>query len=134
MRFLPYDTPGAVARFFERTRPRLAIILENRSCGPICMRECARRGVALGARQRATVCNPAAIAALDGSSAEFFSANVLIAAQTAGEDAERFNHIGADRARTHVVGNVKFDLDLGAADPRARAGAAITLLGAGQSG
>src|SRR6202034_3917977 len=29
IRFLPYDTPGAVARFLDRIRPRVAIILET---------------------------------------------------------------------------------------------------------
>jgi 3-deoxy-D-manno-octulosonic-acid transferase len=42
-----------------------------------------------------------------------FSAVSLVAAQTA-EDAERFIAIGAQSARTRVVGNIKFDLGLGA--------------------
>jgi 3-deoxy-D-manno-octulosonic-acid transferase len=37
----------------------------------------------------------------------------LVAAQSA-EDAERFIAIGADSTRTHVVGNVKFDMPAGA--------------------
>jgi 3-deoxy-D-manno-octulosonic-acid transferase len=41
-----------------------------------------------------------------------FSAVSLIAAQTR-EDAERFLAIGAQSARTHVVGNIKFDRELG---------------------
>jgi 3-deoxy-D-manno-octulosonic-acid transferase len=36
----------------------------------------------------------------------------LLAAQTP-EDAERFIAIGAQSARTHVIGNIKFDLELG---------------------
>jgi 3-deoxy-D-manno-octulosonic-acid transferase len=41
---------------------------------------------------------------------ETFSASSLIAAQTQG-DAERFIAIGAQSARTHVVGNIKFDIE-----------------------
>src|ERR1700761_3212850 len=29
VRYLPYDTPGAVRRFFERTQPRLGVIMET---------------------------------------------------------------------------------------------------------
>jgi 3-deoxy-D-manno-octulosonic-acid transferase len=42
-----------------------------------------------------------------------FSASALVAAQTV-EDAERFIAIGAESARTRVVGNIKFDMELGA--------------------
>ncbi len=41
------------------------------------------------------------------------AASALIAAQTS-EDAERFIAVGADPARTRVVGNMKFDMRLGA--------------------
>ncbi len=46
VRFLPYDTPGAVARFLERIRPRLALIMET-ELWPNLFTECERRGVPL---------------------------------------------------------------------------------------
>ncbi len=46
VRFLPYDTPGAVARFMDRTRPRLAILMET-ELWPNLFRECERRRVPL---------------------------------------------------------------------------------------
>jgi 3-deoxy-D-manno-octulosonic-acid transferase len=42
-----------------------------------------------------------------------FRANVSVAAQTP-RDAERFVAIGAAAAQVHVVGNIKFDVDVGA--------------------
>src|SRR5450755_2377698 len=44
IRFLPYDTPGSVARFLARIRPRLAIIMET-ELWPNLLHECRRRGV-----------------------------------------------------------------------------------------
>jgi 3-deoxy-D-manno-octulosonic-acid transferase len=46
VRFLPYDTPGAVTRFLDRTRPGLAVIVET-ELWPNLFHECARRGVPL---------------------------------------------------------------------------------------
>ncbi len=123
MRFLPYDTPGSVRRFLARIRPRAAIIMET-ELWPNLLHECrpARRAGAV--RERA----PGAEirVALSPLCARSFSAGVAqklaVAAQSA-EDAERFIAIGADPARTQVVGNVKFDMQLGeeVAEKRARA-------------
>jgi 3-deoxy-D-manno-octulosonic-acid transferase len=46
VRFLPYDTPAAVARFLDRIRPRLAVIMET-ELWPNLFHECERRGVPL---------------------------------------------------------------------------------------
>jgi len=113
IRFLPYDTPGSVRRFLERIRPRLAIIMET-ELWPNLLHECRRRAVPVvfaSARLTArSVSRYRRLDALFGPAVE----NAVVAAQTA-EDAERFVAIGADRARTHVVGNVKFDMELGEA-------------------
>src|SRR6185437_5336671 len=44
VRFLPYDTPGAVARFLRRIRPRCAVIVET-ELWPNLFHACERRGV-----------------------------------------------------------------------------------------
>jgi 3-deoxy-D-manno-octulosonic-acid transferase len=110
VRFLPYDTPGSVRRFLMRIRPRLAIIMET-ELWPNLLQECRRRGIPvvfasarLGAKSLSWYRRFQGLLGL--------GANTLVAAQTA-EDAERFIAIGADRARTHVVGNVKFDMQPG---------------------
>jgi 3-deoxy-D-manno-octulosonic-acid transferase len=113
IRFLPYDTPGAVRRFLARIRPRAAIIMET-ELWPNLLRECGRRGVPVlfaSARLAArSVPRYRRFGAL-------FSAAVgdaWVAAQSA-VDAERFVALGADPARTRVVGNVKFDMQPGEA-------------------
>jgi 3-deoxy-D-manno-octulosonic-acid transferase len=113
VRFLPYDTPGAVARFLDRIRPRLAIIMET-ELWPNLFAECERRGVPLVlASARLSAKSVSRYRRLGSLFRGIFSASSLIAAQTP-EDAERFIAIGAQSARTHVIGNIKFDLELGA--------------------
>jgi 3-deoxy-D-manno-octulosonic-acid transferase len=113
VRFLPYDTPGAVARFLDRIRPRLAIIMET-ELWPNLFSECERRGIPVViASARLSEKSVSRYRRLSALTRGIFSASSLIAAQTA-KDAERFIAIGADRTRTRVVGNIKFDLELGA--------------------
>jgi len=111
VRFLPYDTPGAVARFLDRVRPRIAIIMET-ELWPNLFTECERRGIPLAlASARLSAKSVARYRRLGGLFRGIVSASSLIAAQTA-EDAERFIAVGARSARTHVIGNIKFDLQL----------------------
>jgi 3-deoxy-D-manno-octulosonic-acid transferase len=111
VRFLPYDTPGAVARFLDRVRPRLAVIMET-ELWPNLFKECERRGVPLVlASARVTAKSAARYQRFGKLFRGVFSASSLLAAQTR-EDAERFIAIGARSDRTHVVGNIKFDMDL----------------------
>src|SRR6185312_376595 len=46
VRYVPYDLPGCVRRFFDRVRPRLAVILET-ELWPNLYHECGKRGVPL---------------------------------------------------------------------------------------
>ena len=111
VRFLPYDMPGAVARFLDRIRPRLAVIMET-ELWPNLFAGCERRGVPVVlASARLSAKSVTRYRRLRGLSRAVFSAVSLIAAQTR-EDAERFIAIGADGARTRVAGNIKFDLEL----------------------
>jgi 3-deoxy-D-manno-octulosonic-acid transferase len=110
VRFLPYDTPGAVARFLDRVRPRLAIIMET-ELWPNLYMECERRGVPLAlASARLSAQSVSRYQRFGSLFRGIFSASSLIAAQTA-LDAERFIAIGAQSARTYVVGNIKFDTE-----------------------
>jgi 3-deoxy-D-manno-octulosonic-acid transferase len=113
VRFLPYDTPGAVARFLDRIRPRLAVVMET-ELWPNLFHECARRGVPVVlASARLSAKSVARYQRFGGLFRGIFSEGVLIAAQTA-EDAERFIAIGARSAGTSVVGNIKFDMEISA--------------------
>jgi 3-deoxy-D-manno-octulosonic-acid transferase len=110
VRFLPYDTPGAVARFLNNIRPRLGIIMET-ELWPNLYMECEHRGVPLVlASARLSAKSVSRYRRFGGLFRGIFSGSSLIAAQTR-EDAERFIAIGAQSARTHVVGNIKFDIE-----------------------
>jgi 3-deoxy-D-manno-octulosonic-acid transferase len=114
IRFLPYDTPGAVRRFLKRARPRAAIIMET-ELWPNLLRECERGGIpVLLASARLSARSVTRYRRFGSLFAGVFSKNLLVAAQSA-EDAERFKSIGAAGEQTRVVGNVKFDVGVDAA-------------------
>ena len=111
VRFLPYDTPGSVRRFLARIRPRAAIIMET-ELWPNLLHECGRRGVPVLFASARLAAKSVPRYRRFGT---LFSAGLRhawIAAQSSA-DAARFIALGADAARTHVVGNLKFDIRLG---------------------
>jgi 3-deoxy-D-manno-octulosonic-acid transferase len=111
IRFLPYDTPGAMRRFLARIKPRLAVIMET-ELWPNLYRECARRGVPLLlANARLSAKSVSRYRRFGHLFSDLLRDNVLIAAQSAA-DAARFTSIGA--RHVSVVGNVKFDLQVDA--------------------
>jgi 3-deoxy-D-manno-octulosonic-acid transferase len=106
--FLPYDTPGSVSRFLERTRPRIAIIMET-ELWPNLFRECRRRGIPVMLASARLSARSVSRYRRFGALFSGLFTNVTVAAQSA-EDAERFQSIGAAADRTRAIGNVKFDL------------------------
>lgn len=111
VRFLPFDLPGSVRRFFDRARPRLAVIVET-ELWPNLYRQCRLRRIPLviaSARlSRRSIDRYRRLGALFR---ETVRGGVVVAAQGEG-DAERFRALGAAAERTHVTGNLKFDLSL----------------------
>ncbi|NOT84930.1 MAG: 3-deoxy-D-manno-octulosonic acid transferase [Methylococcaceae bacterium] len=106
--YLPYDTFGAVRRFFTHFQPKVAIILET-EIWPNLFAACGQRHIPL------VIIN----ACLSEKSARGYQkipylvqstlANItLIAAQTEA-DAQRFLAIGATAKQIQVYGNIKFD-------------------------
>ena len=121
VRYLPYDLPGSMRRFLQRTEPIAAIVMET-ELWPNLFTECARRKLPLVlANARLSAKSVARYRWVGALFRDLFTANVTIAAQTA-EDAARFVAIGAKPERTHVVGNVKFDI---AIDPSVAAAAQL---------
>lgn len=111
VRYVPYDLPGSVSRFFDRVRPKMAIILET-ELWPNLYNECGRRRVPLVlASARISPRSATRYRRLSGLFRETLSHGIVIAAQSEA-DAERFRSIGANPARTHVTGNIKFDFSL----------------------
>jgi 3-deoxy-D-manno-octulosonic-acid transferase len=106
--FLPYDTPGAVNRFLERTRPRIAIIMET-ELWPNLFRECRRRAIPVVLASARLSARSVGRYRRFGALFSGIFTDVTVAAQST-EDAERFQSIGAAADRTRAIGNVKFDL------------------------
>lgn len=107
----PYDLPGTVARFLERARPRRAIVMET-ELWPNLYRALARRHVPIViANARLSPRSMGRYLRVRGLARETLSHCAVIAAQSAA-DAGRFRALGADPARVHVPGNLKFDLEM----------------------
>jgi len=111
VRYLPFDLPGAVRRFFKKIQPRIAVIFET-ELWPNLYHECGRRRVPLVlASARLSARSVSRYRRLGALFRETLAQGVVIAAQ--GEaDANRFRSLGADPGNTHVTGNLKFDFSL----------------------
>lgn len=121
VRYVPLDLPGSVRRFFERVRPRLALVLET-ELWPNLYAECGARDIPLVlASARISERSTKRYAMLPSLFKHALSNCTLLAAQSE-SDAARFRQLGAAPGRTHVVGNIKFDFEVPAAtDERGRA-------------
>ncbi len=108
VRYVPLDLPGAVRRFFDRVRPRFALVMET-ELWPNLYHECGRRGVPLVlASARMSERSARRYRMLRGLFGAALAQCALVAAQSE-TDAARFVRLGAARERTRVVGNLKFD-------------------------
>jgi 3-deoxy-D-manno-octulosonic-acid transferase len=111
VRYLPFDLPGAVRRFFKRIQPRIAVIFET-ELWPNLYHECGRRRVPLVlASARLSARSVDRYRRLGALFRETLAQGVVVAAQ--GEaDATRFKALGSDPGNTHVTGNLKFDFSV----------------------
>ncbi|MBS0579963.1 MAG: lipid IV(A) 3-deoxy-D-manno-octulosonic acid transferase [Proteobacteria bacterium] len=111
VRYLPYDLPGAVRRFFRRVQPCLAVIFET-ELWPNLYRECARQRVPLViASARISSRSVGRYRKLGNLFSGTLARAAVVAAQGP-EDAERFRALGADPDALQVTGNLKFDFEL----------------------
>ena len=109
--YLPYDLPGAVRRFLDRTTPVIAIVME-REIWPNLYHACfARRIPILLASARISDRSGQRHLRFAGLFRDALACDVTIAAQTPA-DAERFRALGVAPAAVHVSGNIKFDLEV----------------------
>ncbi len=109
--YLPYDLPGAIGRFLDRIRPRLAVIMET-EIWPNLFFACHRRGIpvvlANGRLSERSLRGYGPIRPLARAAVRTVSA---VIAQS-DSDARRFLDLGADPERLTVAGNLKFDMDV----------------------
>lgn len=109
--YAPYDLPGAVRRFLGRTRPRVAIIMET-ELWPNLFHGCHARGIPLIlANARLSERSAAGYRRIAGLTRQTLGNITAVAAQTQ-DDARRLISLGADAARVHVTGNIKFDINI----------------------
>ncbi len=109
--YLPYDLPGSVRRFLKRIQPRVAVIMET-EIWPNLYSECGRRQIPiLLASARLSEKSVRRFQHIAGLFREALDQDITIAAQTQ-LDADRFLAVGAEPARVHVIGNLKFDVQV----------------------
>ncbi len=109
--YLPYDLPWAAARFLDRIRPKLAVVMET-ELWPNHIHQCARRGIPVVlANARLSERSARGYARFARLTAPMLAELSLIAVQTAAE-AERFRRLGARRESVEVTGSIKFDLSI----------------------
>ena len=105
--YLPYDYPGAVARFLDCFQPRAGILMET-EIWPNLIRACRARTIPLFlANARLSEKSYAGYRRFAGLAGESLAGFSAIAAQSA-DDARRFTALGACGVR--VTGSVKFDV------------------------
>ncbi|MGF6694857.1 3-deoxy-D-manno-octulosonic-acid transferase [Metapseudomonas resinovorans] len=127
--YLPYDLPWAAARFLDRVRPKLAVIMET-ELWPNHIHQCARRGVPVVlANARLSERSARGYARFGKLTAPMLAELSWIAVQTEAE-AARFRALGARSECVGVTGSIKYDLRI---DPALlqRAGALRSQWGAG---
>jgi 3-deoxy-D-manno-octulosonic-acid transferase len=109
--YVPYDLPDVVARFIRRVQPRRVVVMET-ELWPNLFRALKRRRVPIViANARLSPRSFAGYGRVPGFARATLADCAAIAAQSE-MDAERFRGIGADPARVHVLGNLKFDLEM----------------------
>lgn len=107
--YLPYDLPWAAARFLDRLRPRLALIMET-ELWPNHIHQCARRGIPVVlANGRLSARSARGYRRFAGIVGPMFAEMRWLAVQSAAE-AERFRVLGAEPETLTVTGSLKFDL------------------------
>jgi 3-deoxy-D-manno-octulosonic-acid transferase len=105
--YLPYDYPGAVARFLAHFRPRAGILMET-EIWPNLIHGCRARGVPLYlVNARLSEKSFVRYRRVPRFARASFAGLAAVAAQTA-DDAQRLVALGARDAR--VTGSIKFDV------------------------
>ncbi|MBU4635394.1 lipid IV(A) 3-deoxy-D-manno-octulosonic acid transferase [Pseudomonas chlororaphis] len=109
--YLPYDLPCAAARFLDRVRPKLAVIMET-ELWPNHIHQCAKRGIPVVlANGRLSERSAKGYDRFNKLTAPMLAQMSLFAVQTEAE-AERFRQLGARPETVEVTGSIKFDLSI----------------------
>lgn len=111
VRYIPFDLPGSVRRFFNRAQPRLGVIFETELWPNLYYQSDRRKIPLVLASARISPRSVGRYRRLGSLFRDALARPVVVAAQGEG-DASRFVSLGADPDRTHVTGNIKFDFSV----------------------
>lgn len=115
--YLPYDLPWAAARFLNRVKPHLAVVMET-ELWPNHIHQCAKRGIPVAlANARLSERSARGYARFARLTAPMLAELSLLAVQTQAE-AQRFLTLGARPESVDVTGSIKFDLKIDDELPR----------------
>nr|WP_251068345.1 lipid IV(A) 3-deoxy-D-manno-octulosonic acid transferase [Marinobacter sp. C7] len=109
--YAPYDTPGSIRRFLNRSRPRILVIMET-EIWPNMIRQTRARGVPVFLiNARLSERSARGYERIRSLALPIMQSISWVAAQ-AEKDAERFRRIGVVPDKVEVTGSVKFDVDI----------------------
>jgi 3-deoxy-D-manno-octulosonic-acid transferase len=109
--YVPYDLPGATARFIQRCRPVIAIIMET-ELWPNLFYQCRRLQVpVLVANARLSAKSARGYQRIAAMTTEMLTAVHTLAVQSQVE-AKRFTDLGLAPAKVQVSGSIKFDVEV----------------------
>ncbi|MEH6502868.1 MAG: lipid IV(A) 3-deoxy-D-manno-octulosonic acid transferase [Cycloclasticus sp.] len=109
--YLPYDTPGAMSRFYRRFKPQIAVILET-EIWPNMLHQARRRGVpSLIVNARLSEKSARGYARFGTFISSVLADITHVCAQTK-TSADRFVSLGLDARNISVPGNIKFDMEI----------------------
>jgi 3-deoxy-D-manno-octulosonic-acid transferase len=110
-RYLPYDIPFAITRFFKATHPVLGIIMET-ELWPNVVHYADKHNVPLVlANARLSARSAKGYQRIAKTTTDLLKTFSLIAAQTE-SDRERFITLGAEKSCVHTTGSLKFEVSL----------------------
>lgn len=109
--YAPYDLPGVIERFLERTKPRALVVMET-ELWPNWIEILSKRNIpVLVANARLSEKSAAGYARLGAMAENMMSALTTVAAQYSA-DAQRFVELGVPQKSVKVLGNIKADIEV----------------------
>lgn len=109
--YAPYDTPGSIRRFLNRTNPSILVIMETEIWPNMIRQSRSRRVPVFLINARLSERSARGYERVKSLVAPIMSSISWVAAQ-AEKDAERFRRIGVAASKIAVTGSVKFDVDI----------------------
>lgn len=109
--YVPYDLPDVVQRFFNKTKPKMLIIMETELWPNLLHYAHEKKIPVLLANARLSEKSTRGYAKIKNFTARMLQNITKIAAQSQ-SDAKRFTKLGAPQDRITISGNIKFDINL----------------------